>query len=127
MALLKKCPCLSGCQGPKEYTPKGAAKGKRTKKSGQSPYFVGYEKHTLRLWLKIKGKNRLIPLVSFIEPANVYEGKLLGPMIQKAQEDLSLHIDAVVGDMGYICRSSCVQPLPSPRKLLPRDLYPLCH
>jgi hypothetical protein len=56
----------------------------------------------LRLWLKIKGKNRLIPLVSFIEPANVYEGKLLGPMIQKAQEDLSLHIDAVVGDMGYI-------------------------
>jgi len=44
----------------------------------------------------------LIPLVSFIEPANVYEGKLLGPMIQKAQEDLSLHIDAVVGDMGYI-------------------------
>jgi hypothetical protein len=44
----------------------------------------------------------LIPLVSFIEPANVYEGKLLCPMIQKTQEDLSLHIDAVVGDMGYI-------------------------
>jgi hypothetical protein len=44
----------------------------------------------------------LIPLVSFIEPANVYEGKLLHPMIQKTQEELSLHIDAVVGDMGYI-------------------------
>jgi hypothetical protein len=44
----------------------------------------------------------LIPLISFIEPANVYEGKLLYPLIQKTQEDLSLHIDAVVGDMGYI-------------------------
>ena len=44
----------------------------------------------------------MIPLVSFIEPANVYEGKLLHPMIQKTQEALSLHIDAVVGDMGYI-------------------------
>jgi hypothetical protein len=93
---------VNHCQCPKEYTAKGAAKGKRTKKSGQSPYFVGYKKHTLRLWLKIKGKNRLIPLISFIEPANVYEGKLLSPMIQKAQEDLSLPIDVVVGDMGYI-------------------------
>ena len=44
----------------------------------------------------------MIPLISFIEPANVYEGKLLYPMIQKTQEDLSLHMDAVVGDMGYI-------------------------
>ena len=44
----------------------------------------------------------MIPLVSFIEPANVYEGKLLYPMIQKTREDLSLQIDAVVADMGYI-------------------------
>ncbi len=44
----------------------------------------------------------MIPLISFIEPANVYEGKLLYPMIQKTRKDLSLHIDAVVGDMGYI-------------------------
>src|SRR4030042_1616750 len=33
--------------------------------------FIGYKKHTLRLWLKIKGKNLMIPLISFIEPANV--------------------------------------------------------
>jgi len=84
------------------YTAQEAAKGKRTKKSGQSPYFVGYKKHTLRLWLKIRGKNRLIPLVSFIEPANIYEGTLLHPMIKKSQEELSLHIDIVVADMGYI-------------------------
>ena len=50
----------------------------------------------------MKGKNLLIPLVSFIEPANVYEGNLLNPMIQNVQKELSLHIDIVVGDMGYI-------------------------
>ncbi len=44
----------------------------------------------------------MIPLISFIEPANVYEGGLLKPMIQKTQNELSLHIDIVVGDMGYI-------------------------
>lgn len=44
----------------------------------------------------------MIPLVSFIEPANVYEGRFLKPMIQKTQNELSLHIDIVVGDMGYI-------------------------
>ena len=52
--------------------------------------------------MKIKGKNRLIPLISFIEPANIYEGKLLSPMIQKTKKDLSLPLDVVVGDMGYI-------------------------
>ena len=50
----------------------------------------------------MKGKNRLITLVSFIEPANVYEGNLLNPMIQNVEKELSLHIDIVVGDMGYI-------------------------
>lgn len=50
----------------------------------------------------MKGKNFLIPLVSFIEPASVYEGNLLNPMIQNAEKELSLHIDIVVGDMGYI-------------------------
>ena len=50
----------------------------------------------------MKGKNLLIPLVSFIEPANVYEGNLLNPMIQNVQKKLALHIDIVVGDMGYI-------------------------
>ena len=44
----------------------------------------------------------MIPLISFIEPANFYEGKFLNPMIQKAQNELSLHINIVVGDMGYI-------------------------
>ena len=50
----------------------------------------------------MKGKNLLIPLVSFIEPANVYEGNPLNPMIQNAQKELSLRLNIVVGDMGYI-------------------------
>jgi hypothetical protein len=69
----------------------------------------------------------LIPLVSFIEPANVYEGKLLHPMIQKTQEELSLHIDAVVGDMGYISADQKKEPLSTTGELLPRNLYPLCY
>lgn len=50
----------------------------------------------------MKGKNVLIPLVSFIEPANAHEGKFLIPMIQDTQNELSLHIDIIVADMGYI-------------------------
>jgi hypothetical protein len=44
----------------------------------------------------------LVPLVSFVEPANVYEGNLLCPMIHNTQKDLSLRIDIAVADMGYI-------------------------
>ena len=44
----------------------------------------------------------MIPLISFIEPANVHEGKFLNPMIQNTQNELFLHIDIVVADMGYI-------------------------
>lgn len=44
----------------------------------------------------------MIPLISFIEPANIHEGKFLHTMIQKTNDELSMHIDIVVGDMGYI-------------------------
>lgn len=44
----------------------------------------------------------MIPLISFIEPANVHEGKFLKAMLHHTQNELSLHIDIVVGDMGYI-------------------------
>jgi hypothetical protein len=50
----------------------------------------------------VKGKNLLIPLVSFIAPANVHEGQFLSSMIQNTPNELSLYIDVVVGDMGYI-------------------------
>jgi hypothetical protein len=44
----------------------------------------------------------MIPLISFIAPANVHEGEFLNPMIQNTQNELSLHIDIIVGDMSYI-------------------------
>jgi len=47
----------------------------------------------------------MVPIVSFIEPANVYEGRFLLPMIKKIENELSLHVDIVVGDMGYISSS----------------------
>lgn len=54
----------------------------------------------------MKGKNLLVPLITFIEPANVHEGRFLVPMILNTQKELSLHIDIIVADMGYI---SCEQ------------------
>ena len=44
----------------------------------------------------------MIPLTSFIEPANIHEGQYLPHMVQQTWHDLSLHIDIIVGDMGYI-------------------------
>ena len=93
---------MAVCECTKEYSAKEAAKGKRTKKSVQSPYFVGYKKRMLRLWLKVKGKNLMVPLVSFIAPANIDEGNFLSSMIRYSKNELFLYIDIIVGDMGYI-------------------------
>ncbi|MBU1208675.1 MAG: hypothetical protein KKH04_17415 [Proteobacteria bacterium] len=37
-----------------------------------------------------------------MEPANVFEGYFLKPMIQKSQDEFALSIDIVVADMGYL-------------------------
>jgi hypothetical protein len=44
----------------------------------------------------------MIPLISFVGPANVHEGKFLKSMLHYVQSELSTHVDIVVGDMGYI-------------------------
>jgi hypothetical protein len=44
----------------------------------------------------------MLPLVSYIAPANVSDGAFLKPMIRYVQNQLSLPIDIIVGDMGYI-------------------------
>ena len=44
----------------------------------------------------------MVPLVSFMESANVFEGYFLKPMIQKSQDEFALSIDIVVADMGYL-------------------------
>jgi hypothetical protein len=46
--------------------------GGRTLKTGQSRCFIGYKKHTLRLWLhQYPVGVQLVPLVSWVAPANV--------------------------------------------------------
>ena len=98
----KNVPVLPHAPVGKSTPPMGQPRESERKKSGQSPYFVGYKKHTLRLWIKIKGSNRLVPLVSFMESANVFEGYFLKPMIQKSQDEFALSMDIVVADMGYL-------------------------
>jgi len=59
-----------------------AALGGRTLKTGQSRWFVGYKKHTLRLWLPTGHPSvTLVPLVSWLTPGNVSEGGLLRPSL----------------------------------------------
>src|SRR6266545_2063832 len=62
------------------YSAKRAALGGRTLKSGQSQWFVGYKKHTFRLWISRYERGvLLVPLVSWAAPANVSEGRDANP------------------------------------------------
>ena len=85
------------------YTAAHAALGGRTHKTGQSRWFVGYKKHTLRLWLPTPHPSvRLVPLVSWITPANVAEGGLLRPSLHWCRRRLGWWPGIVVADMGYL-------------------------
>ena len=77
--------------------------GARTLKTGQSRFFLGYKKHTFRLWLSRYERGvLLIPLVSWAAPANTSEGCLLFPSVARCWERWQWRPDIVVGDMGYI-------------------------
>ena len=85
------------------YSAHGAALGGRTLKTGQSRCFVGYKKHTLRLWWRAyTGGVLLIPLVSWVAPANVSEGSLLVPSLHYCARQWSWWPAIVVADMGYL-------------------------
>lgn len=85
------------------YSAKHAALGARTLKTGQSRFFVGYKKHTFRWWLQSYPHHvLLVPLVSWVTPANVGEGCLLRPSIQRSKRRWGWYPQIVVGDMGYI-------------------------
>lgn len=95
----KVCSCPGKCDCPREYTAKGAKKGHRSKKSGKSPYFVGYKKHTLKVILPELGK--VISLCSITAPANEPDGSFYLPLLGRAVEGSGLTIAAVCGDLGY--------------------------
>lgn len=77
--------------------------GARTLKTGQSRFFLGYKKHTFRLWLSRYERGvLLIPLVSWAAPANTNEGCLLFPSVARCWQHWQWRPDVVVGDMGYI-------------------------
>ncbi len=77
--------------------------GARTIKTGQSRWFVGYKKHTLRLWLAGYSPHvLLVPLVSWVMPANRPEIELLRPSLRYCRHVLEWLPDFVVGDMAYI-------------------------
>jgi hypothetical protein len=85
------------------YTAARAALGGRTLKTGQSRWFVGYKKHTLRLWLPtIHPTVTLVPLISWVTPANVAEGGLLVPSLRWCRRHLGWWPGVVVADMGYL-------------------------
>lgn len=85
------------------YSAERAALGGRTIKTGQSRWFVGYKKHTLRLWLnQHAGRVLLIPIISWAVPANRGEALFLWPSLHYCSQRLNWLPDIVVGDMGYI-------------------------
>lgn len=96
----KKCSCLKTCDHPKIYSAKDAAKGHRTKKSGQSEWFVGYKKHTLRIFFLNQSPILSIPAVTIVKPANAGDGDVLTEMIPLWPSELPLPL--IVADMGYI-------------------------
>jgi hypothetical protein len=77
--------------------------GGRTIKTGLSRWFVGYKKHTLRLWLSQRSEAvLLVPVVSWAVPANRGEALFLRPSLDYCLRRLDWLPDLVVGDMGYI-------------------------
>jgi hypothetical protein len=64
---------------------------------------VGYKKHSLRLWLNSDDSAvRLIPIVTWLTPADLPEGYLLKPSIRYCWKRFGWRPDIVVGDLGYI-------------------------
>jgi hypothetical protein len=62
-----------------------------------------YKKHTLRLWLHdYRVGVLLVPLVSWVTPANVSEGGLLVPSLYDCQQQWAWCPPLVVAAMGYL-------------------------
>jgi hypothetical protein len=80
-----------------------AAVGARTIKSGQSKWFVGYKKHSLRLWFSKHNQSvLLVPLMCWTAPANRGDVLFLEPSLKYLQKHLDFTPWLVIGDMAYI-------------------------
>jgi hypothetical protein len=80
-----------------------ASLGARSLKAGSTRFFVGYKKHSLRLWLpEYLDAVLMVPLVSWAAPAHVPEGFLLVPSIYRCRQRFGWVPEIVVGDLGYI-------------------------
>ena len=100
-------PVLASKKSVGDYSAAHARLGGRTLKTGQSRCFVGYKKHTLRLWLHHYSVGvLLVPLVSWVTPANVFEGGLLVPSLHYCDQRWSWWPRQVVADMGYLAAES---------------------
>lgn len=98
-------PAATRCfkKGIRQYTAKRAAVGARTIKSGQSKWFVGYKKHTLRVWLSYLDEQVvLVPLISWVAPANRGDVLFLESSLRYSHKVLEFLPDLVVADMAYI-------------------------
>ena len=85
------------------YSAQRATSGARTIKTGQTRWFVGYKKHSFRLWWRrYEPAVLLVPLVSWVTPANVFDGNLLVPSIHYCQRRWSWWPRYVVADMAYL-------------------------
>jgi hypothetical protein len=77
--------------------------GARTRKAGHTKFYVGFKKHTLRLWLRAHQSSvLLIPVSTWAAPAHLPEGYLLKPSIHYCWRRFQWRPDIVVGDLGYI-------------------------
>lgn len=64
---------------------------------------MGYKKHTFRLWISRYERGvLLVPILSWVAPANTGEGCLLRPSVHGCWRRWEWRPDVVVGDMGYI-------------------------
>ena len=80
-----------------------ASLGARTCRAGLSKFFVGYKKHTLRLWLNAHQQRvLLVPVSTWVAPAHLPEGYLLEASLRECQRRLRWGPDVVVGDLAYI-------------------------
>ena len=77
--------------------------GARTLKGGQSKWFIGYKKHSLRLWFSAHQQFvLLIPLISWAAPANRSDVKFLPPSLRYVLRHLEFAPWVVLADMAYI-------------------------